>query len=1096
MGTRRERVIVDADDRYSSKVDRMGAATGAFRAAMGDAEKQSKPFQRALAQSATESDRLKRSVAQTGSEIDRLSGRMRIWLDLAVLIGPAFLPIAAVAVPAVMGLANAVGAAALGAGAIAAALPGVADTVKALGEFRDDPSAANAEKLQEAFAKIGPDAAAFAVALDQQALPALRRMRDQAAAGGLDWLTAAIGQLEDVEPRISRVLRVLADATGEEIFDAANSFDSERWEDFYTFLETEMPGAISDVASATGNLTHGLTEMWEAFAPVNDDFGTWMVDKTADFDAWAERLESTQGFDDFVDFLEETGPKVEDFAGSFVNAAVQVGDAVEPFAGPTLTVLTNLLDVVGDVADSDLGAPLFGLAAGLAAVNRTMAIANSISGRAGGAGVLGMVAGGNAGSVRQMASDLRAATPTLAQFGTVAYRAGQSSKYASEQTLAARAAVGKFGSQTAAALKPVAGPLAGIAVLSSGVADGLGMTNAASLALIGTMGGPWGAAAGYAAGTMLDLASANDHARESVERVERAMVGGLAAGRGQLAEEAKALESYRKGFEETWSGDWWKNTVSLKGAKNRVEGWFGDSDVEERGAAYEDAARQVQAMETAVRGLAAQMRTPITGTAEQQLTKLDQVLASAEPAMTKLGISTEEYVQLANMAGGVNPLGRLSPMLMAKAQADLAKMNRDLADTTQQMDSVAGRTSRVGDAFAAMGDDALPAAAKAQLVGQALSELIDPALNAVTATDAFYASLKQLRDADLSEGFEGQNAAVRENRALMNQSVQALQQRITAEIAAGGSGMKIANMLERGRAALIENARAAGVSEEKTRAYLRTLNLTPRAVITAIRQSDMTGAQKRARILRVLYQQLPKDVRTKVKADTNLANKSIKQINEDYKGLSKKDRRIVIQVRNEARKGIKNIDAEANLLEQKKRQVVFTARDQTKAVRDAIDAWQPNDKSFTTYNNVVTRKAEALGGFEPSYQPMAAGGYQPQMLGAGPTLYMWREPETQGESFIPHANDHRRPRAREIAEQTVSLFGGSVVWNALGGMYGQGRMQPITVNAGSSAARLTGTAIVDLRTPWGSQEVEVQMREIARDELDADSRFRYDHRQG
>ena len=46
----------------------------------------------------------------------------------------------------------------------------------------------------------------------------------------------------------------------------------------------------------------------------------------------------------------------------------------------------------------------------------------------------------------------------------------------------------------------------------------------------------------------------------------------------------------------------------------------------------------------------------------------------------------------------------------------------------------------------------------------------------------------------------------------------------------------------------------------------------------------------------------------------------------------------------------------------------------------------------------------------------------PEFATAGPTR-IWREEETQGESYIPHADDWRRPRAVSILEQTANLFG-------------------------------------------------------------------------
>lgn len=77
----------------------------------------------------------------------------------------------------------------------------------------------------------------------------------------------------------------------------------------------------------------------------------------------------------------------------------------------------------------------------------------------------------------------------------------------------------------------------------------------------------------------------------------------------------------------------------------------------------------------------------------------------------------------------------------------------------------------------------------------------------------------------------------------------------------------------------------------------------------------------------------------------------------------------------------------------------------------------------------------AAGNIFPTVRRYAGGdvadGHQAELAGPGMTR-VWREPETQGEAYIPLANDWRRPRARGIAAQTVSMLGG-VAYFAAGG---------------------------------------------------------------
>lgn len=70
-------------------------------------------------------------------------------------------------------------------------------------------------------------------------------------------------------------------------------------------------------------------------------------------------------------------------------------------------------------------------------------------------------------------------------------------------------------------------------------------------------------------------------------------------------------------------------------------------------------------------------------------------------------------------------------------------------------------------------------------------------------------------------------------------------------------------------------------------------------------------------------------------------------------------------------------------------------------------------------------RAFARGGVREDHEPQIAR----------PTpgrVRVWAEPETQGEAYIPFANDGRRGRAKSITEYVARRFGGSVTWHADG----------------------------------------------------------------
>lgn len=79
-------------------------------------------------------------------------------------------------------------------------------------------------------------------------------------------------------------------------------------------------------------------------------------------------------------------------------------------------------------------------------------------------------------------------------------------------------------------------------------------------------------------------------------------------------------------------------------------------------------------------------------------------------------------------------------------------------------------------------------------------------------------------------------------------------------------------------------------------------------------------------------------------------------------------------------------------------------------------------KAFSANGNIF-RKSFAAGGVENHIAQIAPAG----------AMRIWAEPETGGEAYIP-LSKQKRPRSRNIAEQTVGILGGRVEWFAKGGL--------------------------------------------------------------
>lgn len=308
------------------------------------------------------------SARRTESSINQLSGRLTVLGKLAAALGPGLLPIGAIGVPAVSGLVSQLGFAAVGMGTLVAATQGVGDALTAVNDAALDPTAANLEKAREAMDRLGPQAQTF-VTQFQELRPVLGDIRDAAARGWFPGLTESLTELEAIAPEVADLFERVGETGGRLVAEGASALAGPEWADFRSFLTTDAPPALDELGRTIGNLTLGMAELWMAFDPVNDDFSRWLLDASRSFADWADSLAYTQGFEDFVGYLRQTGPQVADLAASVGDAFLQIAQAAAPLGGPVLAALTAVADAIAAIADSPLGTPLLALASGMSAAS-------------------------------------------------------------------------------------------------------------------------------------------------------------------------------------------------------------------------------------------------------------------------------------------------------------------------------------------------------------------------------------------------------------------------------------------------------------------------------------------------------------------------------------------------------------------------------------------------------------------------------------------------------------------------------------------------------------------------------------------------------
>ncbi|UFN44513.1 hypothetical protein [Nocardioides okcheonensis] len=519
----------------------------------------------------------KAAIHGVNSEIDKSNDRTA-WLAQGILaLTPAVTRLGAGAVPVLSGIATQLTVGAAAAGTAALAFNGIGDALGALNDYQLEPTEANLAKLNETMQKIGPAGQALVEYLDTLG-PAFSRIANSAREGMFPGVIDGIRDFMTLAPELSDVVREIGEGMGQLTAEAGAGLSGDRFADFFEYLETRAKPILVEMGRTVGNITDGLLNILVAFDPLTDDFSRGLLEMSRSFVAWSEGLSTSTGFQEFVAYVREAGPQTLDFLGSFALALVEIAEAAAPVGAAMLPVLTAILDVVGDLADTPLGPLTLGFLSLTAAWGRLNAIV-SITGS-------GVMAKATAG-IRENVTSARQAVPTFRQLGnamvfsltstdalTRSMESGsKAARTSATAALNARGQVMAFGRS----IGPVAAQVGLLALAASDLDDKMGLTNTTSLALAGSLAGPWGAAVGAGAGLFLDMKDSADQATASLEGLDAAISSGnIEAVAAKLAELRKGLEDslnpdgFRDGF-----GDFvtrLSNAGSLRDIINPLEG--------------------------------------------------------------------------------------------------------------------------------------------------------------------------------------------------------------------------------------------------------------------------------------------------------------------------------------------------------------------------------------------------------------------------------------------------------------------------------------------------------------------------------------------
>jgi hypothetical protein len=828
MADRIERRIGGTNDQFQALDGNLKAVNSRLLStqkrltAVSDADAKVTSSVTAMNRGLSETDRkllaVERSSSRASSQLDTFSGRTGILLKLAAGLGPALLPIGAIGVPALAGMAAQGGFLAGALGASILALRGVGDGVKALEKARLDPTVENMQAAQQVLRRLGPDAAELVLHLDD-----LTKVRDKltssAASGFIPGLNEALDSLEDGVPMARRLVHEFGDISGDILAEGAESLTSDRWAGFFDYLQTNARPILNDTADSLGNVAHAFASIFTATAGDQQAFTGWLRDTTEDFDQWATRLDTNQDFQEFLAYARENGPEVADALGSIVLALAAVAEAAAPLGGPTLEILSAVADVIGAIASSPLGTPIF------TAISAYSLLSTVLPGvKKGYEGI--------ATAQSKVEGKFAAGRATLTTVGTDLLNVARYGDLATDSSKRLRTQLGPL-------IKGGLG-LAGLAVATSGVADGMGLSNTASLALMGTLVGGWGAAVLGGVGLVQDFRHANDQLTASFDSIDVSLgngVSGFTQARTEIASTREDIE----GLAESWSiagdGAGQQFTKSLQAAFS-PQFWsevFGDQlagEIDELNAKSKTLTDTEDALYRVGTALGQDYATNKDGSIAFLISDMETTAKRAQPALEALGLTWEE----------------ISHMDLSGQQQAADDINAWLAAA----DSGPGRVAALNAAIGALDDGMMSTAESASALRENLDSLLGPQLNLSAATDQWSAGLrnlkKDLKDAGAGSDLFAKNAGGEAARGVIRDRVTDFEDLLEAQAGAGANAEKLTRTLQGQRKALIDAGAAAGFSKGEMRGFLNTLGLTPDLVDVLVKANVDEAETKLGRV--------------------------------------------------------------------------------------------------------------------------------------------------------------------------------------------------------------------------------------------------------
>uniref|UniRef100_UPI003742C4B9 hypothetical protein n=1 Tax=Bacillus safensis TaxID=561879 RepID=UPI003742C4B9 len=150
---------------------------------------------------------------------------------------------------------------------------------------------------------------------------------------------------------------------------AAGLSSSQRFQDFISYTRENGPKLLQVITNFSG----ALRRLFAAFGPMSSDMLTSLVDMTARFREWAGSVQHTEGFKNFIAYIEKTGPTVWSTLGQISRTIINLLVGMAPLGKTILETVNSFLKFSNAAMEANPAIGQF-IAAGLSLIGVVRAI--------------------------------------------------------------------------------------------------------------------------------------------------------------------------------------------------------------------------------------------------------------------------------------------------------------------------------------------------------------------------------------------------------------------------------------------------------------------------------------------------------------------------------------------------------------------------------------------------------------------------------------------------------------------------------------------------------------------------------------------------